>query len=97
VSELLFPSAVILLLILASAVFVAAEFAIVGAPRAWIEHEASQGSRLAQRVARILEDPKRQDRYIATTQVGISAESLVIGMYGEQKLAALLAERLTVL
>jgi CBS domain containing-hemolysin-like protein len=86
-SEALLPVLIIAALALINALFVAAEFAIVGAPRANIDHQAAQGSRLAARVARILANPQRQDRYIATTQVGISAASLGLGMYGEQVIA----------
>ena len=81
---------IILLLVIANGLFVAAEFAIVGASRASIDHQATR-NRLAKRVADILADPKQQDRYIATTQIGISIASLGLGMYGEHIMAEWIA------
>ena len=62
----LFTFVVILGLLLANALFVAAEFAIVGVPRPSIERLAAHGNTLAQRVIRILDSAKRRDRYLAT-------------------------------
>lgn len=93
-TEFLVAALTIIALVALNGLFVAAEFAIVGAPRASIEYQASRGSVLAQRVRRVLEDAKRQDRYIATTQIGISVASLGLGMYGEHVLAEWIAQRL---
>ena len=90
-------SIIILILILLNGLFVAAEFAIVAAPRASLEALHKSGSNSAGWISSILKNPLLQDQYIATAQVGITISSLALGMYGEHVIADWLAEILGVL
>lgn len=78
--------AVVLLLILLNALYVAAEFAAVGARRSRLRRLAEDGNALAARVLPIVEDARALDRYIAVSQVGITLSSLVLGAYGQASL-----------
>ncbi len=87
-TDVLFTLALILLFLVANGLFVAAEFSIVGAPRTTLEHQESLGNPLARRVVAILDSARRRNRYLATTQIGISLASLGLGMYGEHVVAS---------
>ncbi|KAA3647743.1 MAG: HlyC/CorC family transporter [Chloroflexi bacterium] len=93
-TAVLIPIGIISILIFLNGLFVAAEFAIVAAPRTRISQRAEEGSGIAKRVLLILLDPARQNSYLATAQVGITIVSLGLGMYGEEVLAEWLLEPL---
>ena len=93
-SGVLVPLFIIALLILLNALFVAAEFSIVGSAPTRLAQLAEDGSRIAARVLEILRDLNRQNLYLATAQVGITVASLGLGMYGEHAVADLLVDPL---
>jgi CBS domain containing-hemolysin-like protein len=77
----------VVVLVLANAFFVAAEFALVGARRTRLDELARGGdgkARLARRAVQSL------DRYISATQLGITLASLGLGWIGEPALAHLI-------
>jgi CBS domain containing-hemolysin-like protein len=74
-------------LILINALYVAAEFAIVGARASRVEHFAAQGHRLAAALLPIVKDTTRLDRYIAACQIGITLSSLILGAFGQATIA----------
>jgi len=85
--EYIIPVFIITILILLNGLFVAAEFALVAAPKARIEKRAREGSVVATRILNQINDPNLQNQYITTAQVGITLVSLGLGMYGEHVLA----------
>ena len=84
---MLLASGIITLLILLTALFVAAEFAVVGARRSRLRRLAEDGNALATRVLPVVEDPHALDRYIAASQVGITLCSLILGAYAQASIA----------
>jgi len=78
---------IILLLVLVNGLFVAAEFAIIGVRHSRVEQLQDEGNKRAEAVLAVLDSSQKQDRYIATAQVGITIASLGLGMYGEPQIA----------
>ncbi len=80
--------AVVFILVLANAFFVASEFALVSVRKTRIDQLAAEGNSAAAVVQRAVRD---LDRYIAATQVGITLASLLLGGLGERALEPLLS------
>jgi len=79
--------AIVFILVLANAFFVASEFALVSVRKTRIDQLAAEGSSAAALVQRAVRD---LDRYIAATQVGITLASLLLGGIGERALEPIL-------
>jgi CBS domain containing-hemolysin-like protein len=86
--DILLPIVVIAVLITINGVFVAAEFALVGARRSRLETLAKGGSAAARWLVRIFDRQGGKDSYIAIAQLGITLASIGLGMYGEPAVAA---------
>ena len=78
---------VVLLLVLGSAVFVAAEYALITARRARLEERAGNGSRGARAALRLMDEPVR---FISSTQLGITVFAILVGAIGEPLISDLM-------
>lgn len=88
---LLAVTAIIIILLLVNALYVAAEFATVSARRARLAQLAEEGNRLAPMILSIIEDPRQLDTYVAACQLGITVSSLVLGFYAQASLTGVVA------
>jgi CBS domain containing-hemolysin-like protein len=90
ITSYLLPLAVIGIMVVANALFVAAEFATVGSRKSRVQELAENGNRAATGLLAILQDPKRLDNYVAGCQIGITLSSLIAGAFGQAQLTPLL-------
>ena len=74
----------VFLLVLGTAIFVTAEYALVTARRTRLEEQAQRGSRRARVALRLMDEPVR---FISTVQVGITVFSIMLGAVGEPLLS----------
>ncbi len=86
--SILFEVIIVMLIILANAFFVAAEFAIVKVRSTQIEPLASENNKRARVTIKILSN---LDAYLSASQVGITMTSLGLGWVGEPVTAKLLS------
>ncbi len=82
---------VVVLMVAINAFYVAGEFSTVGSRRTRIKELAERGNRAAKLFLPAIQTPRALDRYIAVTQIGITVSSLVLGLYAQDELVALLS------
>jgi putative hemolysin len=82
------PILVILLLIVINGIFVMAEMAVVSSRKPRLQQFANEGSHGAQTALDLATNP---DRFLATTQIGITLIAILTGAYGERTLTERLA------
>jgi putative hemolysin len=87
----MFPIVVLLLLILVNGVFVMAEMAVVSSRKPRLQQSANEGNRGAQIALDVATNP---DRFLATTQIGITLIAILTGALGERTLTERLSARL---
>ena len=85
------PFLIILLMVVASGVFVMAEMALVSSRKPRLQQWANEGSTGAQTALELSANP---DRFLSTTQIGITLIGILTGAYGERTLASRFAVRL---
>jgi CBS domain containing-hemolysin-like protein len=88
IETVVLPIVVIIVLVAINGVFVAAEFALVGARRSRLLSLAEAGSRAARWLVGAFDKPTGKDGYIAVAQLGITLASIGLGMYGEPAVAS---------
>lgn len=86
--------AVIFVLILVNALYVAAEFAAVGVRRSRIRQLSEEGHWLAKSLLPVVDDAVLLDRYVGVSQIGITLSSLVLGAFAQATVAVALAPML---
>src|SRR6266571_3270258 len=85
------PILMILLLIAVNGVFVMAEMAVVSSRRPRLQQLANEGIGGAQIALELSANP---DRFLATTQIGITLIAILAGAYGERTLTSRLSAAL---
>src|SRR5215468_11999731 len=85
------PILVIVLLIIVNGVFVMAEMAVVSSRKPRLQQFANEGDRSARTALDLATNP---DRFLATTQIGITLIAILTGALGERTLTDRLSVRL---